>query len=163
MAGSFNKSTGAPLGIDYFTMAFQADNNLAISALEVQLSIESDQVATIISSAALFEVSYSSTMDPSLLVFTGTPPVVPTTPSDIGNVIYRSYINLFIPASTAANNSSLYLVDDYRRYEPYNYLLKYNQTIYMHVGLGTAILGNGAGATISGSFIFHTLATGLKI
>jgi hypothetical protein len=154
--GHFPKSGG---GFSYFTLGFQADNNLAISVLEFVADMNVVITGAGITAGFLFEVSYSPIAETTVIDNIAAAPAVPTTPSDTGNIIYRS---IFTFVNTTATTAFVNRVDDYRRYEPYNYLLKYNQVIYMHIGINAATVAAGAG-NINGIFIFHTLPTGLKI
>lgn len=149
----------ATLGMNYFTFGFQADNNLSIAALEVQVSGNVTGGVAAVIGTTIFEISYAPVLSPQ--IFTATaPPAIPVAPTDNGNVIYRNFATTTIaPTATAANTS--FSLDDFRRYEPNNYLLKFNQILYIHIGVGTALL-NLTG-NMNGSVIFHALTTGLKI
>lgn len=149
----------ASLTMHYFSFGFQADNNLSIAALEVQVSGNVVGGVAAVIGVTLFEISYAPILSPGLFTATA-PPVIPLTPTDSGNVIYRNFATTTIaPTATAANTS--FSLDDFRRYEPNNYLLKFNQILYIHIGVGDALL-NLTGS-MNGSIIFHALTTGLKI
>lgn len=158
----FNRSQAA-LGLSYFTMGFQADNNLAIAAIDFNASMQVAPGAAAINSTFLFEISYLNLLDPGLISIAATAPTVPTVPGDSGNIIYRNISFLGVPTAAASANlaAPFALIDDYRRYEPNNYLLKFGQTIYIHVAADNTSLAQIA--NINGSVTFHTLPTGLKI
>lgn len=145
----------------YCTFAFQADNNLAISDLEVQASFVFGRTSTVKTTQVLVEVSYLNILDPNIIIPFGTAPAIPTRPGDTGNIIYRNFLQAIIPDDSGAGFPSVLTIDDFRRYEPYNYLLKFNQIIYMFVAVVDGSVTQLQ--SISGSFIFHTLTTGLKI
>lgn len=146
----------------YLTIQWQADNNLAIADLEFNAGINIATDVTTLNASFIFEVSYASVLDPNILVLaSGAPPTNPIAPKDIGNIIYRNVQNIFVPTTAAGQDTSNNVTSAYRRYEPYNYLVKYNQSIYMHIAVDAFTLARTP--LINASFIFHTLATGLKV
>ena len=157
-AGAFSKSY-TPISGNYMTVGFQADNNLAISAMDVQYSFQLFKNVTNYTANLIIEVSYSPQPNMSLLTVTATPPAIPTPVVDFGNIIYRNNQQIFVTSATIATYLTL---DDFRRYEPYNYLLKYNQILYIHFIVDATTAGLNV-STLYGSIIFHTLPTGLKI
>lgn len=144
----------------WMPIGFQADNNLAISNLEVQYNfISVNAAASVRQFVVMLEVSYSPQVEGSPLNPSSAQPDVPTPIPDTGNIIYRN----FQQQSVAANASpTTFNVNDFRRYEPYNYVLKFNQILYVHFVLSSAALGTGSDAFWTGSIIFHTLPTGQK-
>lgn len=157
-SGNFPNSSVPANTYSYFTMGFQSPNNLAVSILEVDFTavIVTDAVKT--SAPHILQVSYSPVLFfPN--TFAGTPPVVPTPVPDIGNIIYNRTIT--IDSSDISGEAfSTFNFGDFHRFEPYNYLVKFNQILYIHVGVDPNILNQG-GAFL-GSFILHTLETGVK-
>lgn len=163
--------TAPNLSINYFTMAFQSDNNMSLSAIQVNLAgiptrpfgSTADILLT-----TLVEISYSPVLESVLAGGpTNVTPVVPTIPSDIGNIIYSNVNYSLIPFYNMTPPSPVlfstpFAINDFRRFEPYNYLLKYNQYLYMHVGITYAGGAINSGGTLQGSIILHTLTTGLK-
>jgi len=145
-----------PSGYSYLTYAFQADNNLAIYGFH--LNLFSNITSASISTNLLFnyiELSYS----PIPLGGTATGPAVvnavPTIPSDVGNIIF--YFGWVLSAGT------LVIQDDiYERFTPSNYLLKYNQFLYFHIGTQAQSTGAADGSVFA-KLNLHTLPTGLKI
>lgn len=149
----------------YITLGFIADNNMAISALDVNVNLIFVNATTKYAGFFGMEISYSSVVNPNVLVPAGGAPAIPTAISDTGNIIYRSMQWANVATGTAgAGNATLtpLNIDDFRRYEPYNYLLKYQQIIYVHMLFDATTLGAGL-STINGSVIFHMLTTGLKV
>lgn len=144
----------------WMPVALQADNNMAISAIDVQYNfISVNAAASVRQFVVALEISYSPQVEGSPLNPSSAQPDVPTPIPDTGNIIYRNIQQ----QSVAANASpSTFNVDDYRRYEPYNYILKYNQLLYIHFILSTAALGTGSDGFWTGSVIFHTLPSGAK-
>lgn len=148
----------------YNTIAFQADNNMGISAIQVVYSarIGFDAISGGGASSSTFAmaISYSPVFN---LITTPDPAgafPVPTVPGDIGNQILRLTQIVVNPLTTAnfqfANNNV------YERFEPYNYILKYNQFLYIQLGFDTSTLGASLASFIYFTVILHTLPTGLK-
>lgn len=149
----------------YMTVGFQADNNLAVSALEVEINMLFVNNTAKYTGFFGIEVSYSPVANNTILSPSGAPPALPTPVPDIGNIIYRNmqWANVAVGAGGAGNSVLTILnIDDFRRYEPYNYLLKFNQILYFHFFFDSSTLGAGL-STIVGTITLHTLATGLKI
>jgi hypothetical protein len=157
-AGLYTKAQAA-LSAHYFSFGFLADNNLAIAILEAQITGSIAGGMAAINAGVTIEVSYSSVM--SATIFAGTtPPAIPFTPTDLGNIIYRNQVSVnVLPSATQA--ATIFYLNDFRRYEPNNYLLKFNQILYIHLAVTDNILGLGSG--MNGGVIFHALPTGLKI
>lgn len=152
----FSSTSGA---FSYFTIAFQADNNLGLSALEISANtayLASAGGAT--SAVQVIEASYASVL--SADVTTG-PPAVPTIPNDSGNVIYRNEQVFQINTIASGLGTKFVSVNDFNRYEPYDYVIKFRQFLYIHVGVDTTLL-----PAITSLFVIsvnlHTLPTGLK-
>lgn len=161
LAASLFTKTDPVLGLGYFSIGFQADNNLAITAFEFQASINTNTSLVSPNNALFyFEASYSPIPDANLLN-PATPPAIPTTPADSGNIIYRNFLQFLIPKTASPGLATPVSIDDFRRYEPYNYLVKFNQIIYFHFAADMTTLT--IGGNIGGIIIFHTLPTGLKI
>lgn len=161
---TFNKTSIAALNTNYFTIEFKADNNLAVSIFEFNASLLYEpQSGSGIESQVLFEVSYLNTLDPTILNLNGAPPATPTIPTDNGNIIYRNIQKVEIPQAGTGIIPVLFNFGAFHRYTPYNYLLKYNQSLFMHVGLGAGLTDHDGAGVLDGSFIFHTLPTGLQI
>lgn len=147
----------------YFTMGFRAPENLAIAGVQFQASAAMNAETPSRIASYAFEVSYLNLLSPGIIINTGTPPVIPTIPADTGNIIYRVVDQITIPAiAAAAFSQPLNIFTDFNFYEPYNYLVKFNQIVYMHVAVDTTSATTGTG-TMYGQFILHTLGTGLKI
>lgn len=153
-------SIGNSQTLSYFTMEFKSDNNMAISILEYSAALRFFNAAGAGFSVFMTEVSYNVNMAPNVISNVSTPPSVPTTPSDIGNVIYRHIESQAIPTTSAGSDTNQ-SVKDFHRYEPYNYLMKFRQSIYMHVGFLSTLGANNAGQ-MWGAFTFHNLCTGLQ-
>lgn len=150
----------------YTTIAFQADNNCAISDIEVNFTITPARgFSTANDPRTLFniQVSYSDVLN----VNSVTPATTPVTPSDTGNVIYNTFDGMKANFNTGgfpgpALFGNPFEFNHFHRFPPYDYLLKYNQFLYIHIGyLNDAFTLNGAG-TLNGSVIMHILNTGLK-
>ncbi len=153
---TFDKTSA--LGIPYTSIAFQSDNHMAISAITFQAAIYTVSATTTKSPFFYFAISYSPIFNDGIQTF---PVASPTPPTDIGNIIYQYQTPYEVTVSATNVNSPVLTIDDYHRFAPYNYLLKFNQIIYLHIASTFTNPGNPAGA-ILGSFILHTLATGLK-
>ena len=107
-------------------------------------------------------MSYNDTLNSTSV----TPSTSPVAPSDIGNIIFDSSVNFKSAAHSGAIAGTLYAdpvtLNAFNRYEPYNYLLKFNQILYIHVGMtfnGGSLETDG---TWFSSVILHCLDTGLK-
>ncbi len=154
---AFTKTQPASLGsYPYVTFAFQADNNLAIQAIHI--SVVSTITSASLGATTLFnfiEISYSPI--PYGVLGSGAAVVnaVPTIPTDSGNVIFNG-IWVFTP--TQLNP----ILDYYQRYEPNNYIMKYNQFLYIHIGTQAAQSGSAVGSIFANTTL-HTLPTGLKV
>lgn len=141
----------------YFTLGFKADNNLAVSNLEVGFSLALLPGLVDINTLILVEVSYAPVLDEGLLNLNGVP-ALPTSPSDTGNIIFRRMEEGYLlHTATSTQFLSGY---NFNRLEPYNYLLKFNQILYMHVAVNVEVVATNSVA--NGVFIFHTLPTGAK-
>lgn len=163
LVASFPRSVS---GISYLTIPWQADNNLAISDLELSFAgaperpvgTTADTYGTIYA-----QISYDSTLNFN----TVTPALTPVAPTDSGNIIYSSVTDFKVDAYAGADVlfGNVVTIDVFHRFEPYNYLVKYNQIVYIHLGM----LFNGAAAVLGpdgvwwASVIFHCLNTGLKV
>jgi hypothetical protein len=164
-AGGFNHVSPISFASHYFTVAMQADNNFAISAIDFQYSGVIDNTTTRWVGFFGVEISYSPIPATPLSV-NATPPAIPTPVQDIGNIIYRNITYFIVPTGAPGlgnDQAVLTTVDDFRRYEPYNYLLKYNQLIYMHFFIDDTTLSTSVNTSFQGIVLFHTLVTGLKI
>lgn len=152
----------------YTTIAFQADNNCAISDLEVNFTItplrgfsSANDHRTIFN----IQVSYASVLNMDSVAYSSS--LAPLAPSDTGNVIYDTFDAMRadfntggFPGPALAGNP--FQFNHFHRFEPYDYLLKYNQFVYIHIGyLNDSAALNGAGQ-LNGSVILHVLNTGLK-
>ena len=160
LASEFPRTNGS---VSYLTIPWQADNNLAISNLEISFAgvpirpvgQTSDSFGTV-----YFQVSYDSTLN----VNTVTPALTPVVPTDSGNIIYNSVTDFKVDAYAGADvlYGNVVSVDAFHRFEPYNYLVKYNQIVYIHLGMAFNGAAQPNGAWWS-SVIFHCLNTGLKV
>ncbi len=165
-ATNYPNSDVSNITINYNTIAFQADNNMAISAIQILANgrlffpLNSGKPTT----TFIMSISYSP-----VFKFEGTPEPtgafpIPTTPSDSGNEILRINQLYNEPlTNNGANQFSFFNVNQYQRFEPYNYLLKYNQFLYINIGFDSSSLAAGTAPVINFSVIFHMLTTGLKI
>lgn len=159
--GTAYPNTSPTGGWKYNTIAFQADNNMAISNVEISVTSYLLTVGVSIPDQFTICLSYSPVFNATPLVITSGAPTVsiPTIPGDNGNEIIRytwSQVTDVVTNGTAVFTGTLY-----ERFEPYNYLLKYNQYLYIHIAASSGSLT--AVVDIVGDVILHTLPTGLKI
>lgn len=153
-----------PLSGNYLTIQFVADDLMSISALDVNFTVAFVNNTTKYYGYWAMELSYSPVPLFNVLSISGAPPTLPTPISDRGNIIYRSWNSLQVTAGAAGAGNSVTTtlsIDDFRRYEPYNYLLKFNQSIYIHLITDANTTGLGLGQ-FYGTFLFHMLTTGQK-
>lgn len=160
VAANYPSISPSNAALIYFTMGFKADNNLAISGVDVAGFVAPPVGALGNVAWSIIEISYSPVFDSARLNVDAGVPAVPTTPTDTGNIIFRSLVTA--PYAQAGALLSPYNFNFSRFYRPYNYLLKYNQILYMHIAVDAASAAVGNGQTVA-SIIFHALPTGLKI
>jgi hypothetical protein len=149
---------------DSMSIGLQADNNFSISCLSVQVCMEFENATSAYLGNFGIEVSYSPVPVTVPLAPTGVP-AIPTTPIDVGNVIYHNFqaVHVVAGAGGAGNDvQTMANINDFWRFEPYNYLLKFNQILYIHFLVDNHTVAVGS-SLLQGSVILHTLATGLKI
>jgi hypothetical protein len=161
-----HSDTSGGITIDYNTIAFLADNNMAISAIQILASGRLFFPANGAKPTTQFvmNISYSPVFT---LVLNGQPAAaypIPTIPGDTGNEILR--INqVFNQAVTPDTNDqfSFFNIDKFIDFQPYNYILKYNQFLYINVGFDSNSLAANTAPYVYFTVIFHMLPTGLKV
>lgn len=149
--------------IHYNTIAFQADNNMAISAIAVNLSVQGTfAFGTLIQSLYVMRIS----TNPVFTYFNVPTPAAaiaqPTPPGDKGNDIYTWSAVLQSDKTTAGNVTNSFQNFNYLpRFQPYNIILKFNQILYIHMGVDVNTMNSNLGLwTVS--VIFYMLPTGAK-
>lgn len=158
--------TGSAVGLNYNynTIAFKADQNMAISNIQlfangrVFFPANSGKPTT----NFFMAVSYSPTL---VLGNTPNPSAaypIPTPPSDTGNVIMMIATLYAQPGDSANSQFAFFNENEYERFQPYDYNLKFNQFLYLHIGFDNpSIVANTPPFTNFG-VIFHMLTTGAK-
>ena len=156
---------GAIGTIKYNTIAFKADNNMSISAIGINFALSSVfAFGTIIQSYYFYKI----TTNPTLNFYTNPSPgaaiAQPTPPGDTGQDIYM-WSAAIAPTGqtlTAGQSAPAYQNFNYlERYTPYNINFKFNQTLYIHMGVDTTTASSNLGFW-NISTIFYTLPTGSK-
>lgn len=164
-AAQFPSSDGNTLingTFKYTTIRFLADNTMGIYAIQWQLSglvvFPASGVPGYTPEVVIAgDISYSPTF--TISPNGAGPFATPTVPGDTGNQIYR-YVN-FISVPQPSNTTGFYTrINDnfYERYTPNNYLLKYNQYLYIHFGVDAII----ANAFYYLTVVLHMRPTGQK-
>lgn len=150
--------------VSYLSYAFQADNNLSITAIQLQLQLFISGGTIAVSTwPFIVALSYSPTLLATPTDTTTALPI-PTIPNDIGNEIYK-HVTLLANQNypTVTTQAQPVLIDIYQRFNPNRYLVKYNQYLYLHIGSAGIINSASYSGNITGVLILHTTPTGLKI
>lgn len=151
--------------VNYLSYAFQADNTLGIYAIQVALQFGLSAGPFVLGNVPwIVALSYSPILQ-ALPISTATALDNPTVPSDRGSDIYKEINILGSPNYFVAGvGGTPILIDVYNRYTPNAYVLKFGQTLYIHIGLGSLLTNNPGAYTgsIGGVVILHTLQTGAK-
>lgn len=162
-----NTDTTPPAAIGnivYNTIAFQADNEMAISSMAFNIAVEAVFDGGLSLSQSFYCLRLTTT--PTLQFFNVPTPTAaipqPTTPGNIGNDIYSWSAAITQPSNAALITTASFQNYNYQyRYEPYDLIFKFNQIFYLHLGVDTATAASNLGEWFT-TVTFYTLPTGAK-
>lgn len=156
---------GGTGGYHYNTIRWKADQNMAISAIQLFAYGRVFFPANAAKPTTEFfvDISYKDVFQLEANAEPTGAYADPTPPGDIGNVIMRSQTLYNEPLpNNAANQFFFFNINLFERFEPYNYLLKFNQYLFINIGWDDSSLTANTPPFVTFGVIFHMLTTGLK-
>lgn len=152
---NFPQSGG--LALKYFTAGLQAEDNMAIADVSVQASsIFFPSAGGLPKATQTIEISYSPILNEHVSA------AVVATPTDSGNIVYRNESQFILNTNASGAGGYTVDIDDYHRFAPYDYVLKFNQIVYIHVGISPNVVQFDPAGKIALNVIFHMLRSGQK-